>query len=511
MNTKLHNFCERIETYDVNDECNKAVAWLEYRMMRDEFQGNEWIGFWNELKVIKNERAILVFGHDCLMHVQDGLIFEEYLHILRDTDVISWDQKYFLLWQVDGIMFGKPVTEASNIKKYSFQIYHQVSKGYMAELEGLYWIGKEERDDSLVFVLVEQFLNYTHGPTKTTVDRARVLREKLGKKVIIINTAEQFGGTPVELESALSANYDEKLLQQEVISYEGCNYPFIQFANNMPNVLNGNELIQFIHKYKPGYIVNIGGQSLLADACSQVLPVLNVNTVPSKIACSETTAQMTGRILTDEDIELLELIGKKQEDVIHGRFTSSIKRQEHQYARSELGLPEYRRILVVIGGRLTTEIDDRFVDMIELALESGAYLAIVGVMNSYELMCEKHPVFADNSVNLGMQEDVLAILDFCDLYVNPDRTGGGTSVIEAMYKGCPVVSLNHGDVALGAGEEFCVETYEQMTQKIIHYMNDPMYYQEMAEKAKKRALYMLDSDQAFTEIINTFEEQFCNR
>lgn len=108
-----------------------------------------------------------------------------------------------------------------------------------------------------------------------------------------------------------------------------------------------------------------------------------------------------------------------------------------------------------------------------------------------------------------MQDDVLAILDNVDLYVNPDRIGGGTSVIEAMYKAIPVVTLDHGDVALGAGEEFWVHSYAEMTEKIIKYMNDIDYYNMMSKKAKERANYMLDSDGAFTDIIREFETKFC--
>lgn len=118
-------------------------------------------------------------------------------------------------------------------------------------------------------------------------------------------------------------------------------------------------------------------------------------------------------------------------------------------------------------------------------------------------------IFDKQSIYMGTQSDVLAILDNIDLYVNPDRIGGGTSVIEAMYKAIPVITLNHGDVALGAGEEFCVNTYEEITESIFRYMNDIEYYRIMSQKAKERADYMLDSDEAFTEILRKFESKFC--
>lgn len=508
MEKLVKQFMEKLTDYSL-DKCTEYMS--EYLSFRNDLSESDWEWFWNQIQTMGNDRAKLVFGHDCLCHVQKGEIFEAYLLLLKNTDVIDWDHKYYLLWQVTGIMFGKTVTDAPNIKKYSFEIYHQVLQTYKGLLDDLTWLGKEERNEKLVFVLVEQFLNDTHGPTKTTMDRARVLHEKLGKSVMIVNTAEQYGGKPMELPAPLRANYFDSLLQQETIVYENSEYPFIQFANNMPNVMNGNEFIQFVRKYKPGFIVNIGGESLLADACAELVPVLNINTVPSEIAETEATAQMTGKAITEEDIQLLEYIGKTKADVIQGRFTSSLKQQSHTYTKQSLGIPENRMILTVIGGRLTSEVDDRFCSMIEPVLEAGAFLVVIGVMDTYASMCEKHKVFQENSLYLGMQEDVQAVLDCCDLYVNPDRTGGGTSVIEAMYKKLPAISLNHGDVALGAGLDFCVENYEQMTEELRHYMSDELFYKEMSEKAKKRADYMLDSDTAFQEIINGFYKRFCYR
>jgi glycosyltransferase involved in cell wall biosynthesis len=163
--------------------------------------------------------------------------------------------------------------------------------------------------------------------------------------------------------------------------------------------------------------------------------------------------------------------------------------------------------MVVVGGRLTTEFTQEFFDVLHRALEMGAVLVIMGKMDSYQEFCDKDEIFKKQSHYLGMQEDVLAVLDYCDLYVNPKRAGGGTSVIEAMYKGCPAVSLNEGDVFVGAGEEFCVSTYAEMQDMIIKYMTDKEFYDIMSKKAKQRAEYMLDSDSAFVEIIKTFERK----
>lgn len=160
---------------------------------------------------------------------------------------------------------------------------------------------------------------------------------------------------------------------------------------------------------------------------------------------------------------------------------------------------------------MTTELDDYFIEMIEKVLEKNVYIMIIGKMDNCDEKCQKYKVFKEKTIYLGTQEDVLAVLDHVDLYINPDRTGGGTSVIEAMYKSIPVVTLNHGDVTLGAGETFCVSSYDDMVEKIKKYINDKEYYDFMSQKAKERADYMLDSDSAFVDIIRKFEINFCTR
>ena len=108
---------------------------------------------------------------------------------------------------------------------------------------------------------------------------------------------------------------------------------------------------------------------------------------------------------------------------------------------------------------------------------------------------------------MGFTDDILSRLELCDLYVAPKRVGGGTSVVEAMFKGLPVVVLNHGDMAVNAGEEFCVNDYKDMQKKILEYYANPEYYKEMSQKAVKRAEQVLDSETEFVKAIKEMEQQ----
>lgn len=85
--------------------------------------------------------------------------------------------------------------------------------------------------------------------------------------------------------------------------------------------------------------------------------------------------------------------------------------------------------------------------------------------------------------------------------------GGGTSSVEALSKGVPVVTTDYGDVAVNVGEDFIVKDYDDMSKTIIKYIDDEDFYKEKSLKAKKRSEVLLDSDGQFTKLIKEYENR----
>lgn len=139
-------------------------------------------------------------------------------------------------------------------------------------------------------------------------------------------------------------------------------------------------------------------------------------------------------------------------------------------------------------------------------MKHGVFFVFMGVFDKYTLIKEKYHLLQTQSVFVGFIKDVLAVNELCDVYINPDRTGGGTSVIEGMVKGLPPISLNRGDVSLGAGQEFCVNNYDEMVQRTLLLREDEQYYQIMSKKARERADVMLDGSNAFWSVFKRIEE-----
>ncbi|HBI62957.1 MAG TPA: hypothetical protein DDY31_17435, partial [Lachnospiraceae bacterium] len=135
-----------------------------------------------------------------------------------------------------------------------------------------------------------------------------------------------------------------------------------------------------------------------------------------------------------------------------------------------------------------------------------------GIFDTYEKMMKENVILAKNSTFIGYCDDMLALMEICDLYVNPERLGGGFSIIEAFEKGVPGVYLRTGDVYTAGGEEFSVRDFDEMKQMIVKYKENKEFYQMMSEKARQRAKLMTSSLKAIKDldekIVEKVEKEF---
>ena len=162
--------------------------------------------------------------------------------------------------------------------------------------------------------------------------------------------------------------------------------------------------------------------------------------MPSDKAQTYGQFQALGKKVNKADIEWAAKHELPKEHFIESVFTSAFKEQTHNYLRREINLPENAFIGVMVGGRLNTEIDDACLHLIRKVMEKGIYIAFIGPFSRFSSLAQKDSLFKKYGIALGVQEDVLALLECCDFYINPRRIGGGTSVAEALYKKVPVVS-----------------------------------------------------------------------
>lgn len=386
-----------------------------------------------------------------------------------------------------------------------WKLYQRLCEQCRAQVTGLDRIPQAERDPDTVIVLVAQYLEPKgHGPSKTALDRCKMLMERMQKKVLLINTAEigawrttlpWFGSSKMEYSPEYSA--------VEYIDWQGCRIPFFQCDNDMPNVAVYQMLVQTIRQMKPQLVLEIGTGSVLAHLLSQCVPVLSVVTGFSRLAISETTCQVSALRMTEQDRRILHAVGKSEDAVLPSVFTFGLDEQKTHLTRAQLGLPEDRFLLAVVGMRLHFEIDAAFMDMLA-TLDERFAVVFVGAFDHYEQFMQDYRYMKDDLFYIGVQDDVLAVLEVCDLFVNPIRVGGGTSAAEALSKQLPVVSTDYGDIAATVGADFLVRDYADMSKTIRRYCEDTEFYKAQQKKAAARAERLLDTAGEFERVLHEF-------
>lgn len=432
--------------------------------------------------------------------------------IQADYEVLGEYNKLSYYWQIGTSAFSDARLRSEKIECQLTKLYVTLFQAFSQALgiQRRAYIPMSQRDHSLVVVMTSQVLGERHAPTKTLLDRCYVLQKFLKKRVIIVNTAMQLTGKgAAPYYRQYEAGYLPELCNQSILSFRGENFEFYQCENHMPDLETIASLVETIRQRKPYYMLNIGGSDICADICGMFVPEITISTVFSKVATSCGEYQLIDKELTEQDDRLLQILGVKAEHVKRVGFTFSFKEQRHKYTRVQLGLRENDFVILIVGWRLDSEVTDEFLEILQrvVQVEERARVAFMGRFDGFEERLTGYPVLRQFSCNMGVQEDALAVTECCDLYVNPKRTGGGSSASEALYQGVPVVTLPMGDVSVAAGEMFHVKDYEEMEHQILRYAEDTVYYKKMSRHAKERAEYLLDSKGSFGTVITALEQE----
>ncbi|WP_324295577.1 glycosyltransferase [Rheinheimera sp. UJ51] len=410
---------------------------------------------------------------------------------------LNASERFFVYYQLKSINF-QGINNTSSLKL--IKLYKSIVDAFNQELkEKINYIPAAERNENLIVVFISQFLGLNHAPTKTALDRIKVIKNSTGKDVILINTCELLPMTgAVPWFDTLIGNRTE--IKNGLLEYQGIKFKYAQCSSQMPNLEEMGMLIDVINTLKPGFTLSIG-DNLLADICSQIVPNAVISTVFSSLSFSPSQFRVIGRNVTEIEKSNLTKQGLSTDSVIESIFTFDFKPQNNIFNRKDLGLPEDKFLIALVGGRLTNELSEKFLQLLLPLCEHDIHFVIIGNLDTYTQFCNKYSNFKDNFSNLGFQDDVLAVLEICDLYLNPPRIGGGSSAAEALSKGKPVVTLDSGDVATAVGIDFTVKCEQEMYKIILKYKTDNHFYLLQSNNAIERAAILLDSDKAFTEVL----------
>jgi hypothetical protein len=422
---------------------------------------------------------------------------EFFVETLINSKTFSKENKFFCYYQLKRYIF---LNKNDDIKIYEHlkMLYDNIYDDYLDHRE-LEIVQKDLRDDQLIYIFTSQFLSEHHSPTKVALDTCYNLIKHFNKKVILINTKECLtleGMIPMF--NITRGNVIEQFSSINSINYQDVIIPFYQPNTNMPNDQEINKILSSIQKNKPYLIINIG-QSIVGDIASNIVPAV---TLP--LGMYEYSRSNFYVINNKHEKErYIKLYDFKEENIIVSRFAFELKNQFKKFSKNQLSIPNNKFILSVVGNRLNFEIDDDFLSMLDdCCNELNTFVVFISNYEFNNEQKKQYKYLYRNSKSMGFQNDLLAIMEHVDLYINPKRKGGGSSAIYALYKGKPVITLNYGDVANNVGDEFCCETYSEMYDLIKKYKLDKDFYLKQSKIAKERALILTDFNEFIKNILD---------
>ncbi|MNN40462.1 Glycosyl transferases group 1 [compost metagenome] len=127
-------------------------------------------------------------------------------------------------------------------------------------------------------------------------------------------------------------------------------------------------------------------------------------------------------------------------------------------------------------------------------------LAIVGNFDNYDRVIQQYTGLKQQSIFIGYQKDLSAVYTMCDIYLNPPRSGGGTSAAEALYMGVPVLTYPLGDVSYIARERNYINSMDEVGS-FLRKWEDPSFRKIEIDFALERANEIFDPDKVKQDMI----------
>jgi|GEM_PF-2513001 glycosyltransferase involved in cell wall biosynthesis len=406
------------------------------------------------------------------------------------------NQRYFIYNQLLSLEFSGTLKNKSDFNT-RFTAYSHVVREFALQL-GLpgAFIDKEERNPDIVFVFIAQFLSPRHAPSKIVLEIIKALCLSANKQVVLIDTCELLptSGALLWYDAAYGSRGE---YNAETLTYEGARFNYLQLSAGMPNLVEINGVIELIKTYKPYFTITVG-ESITADIISQLVPNVVVPTVSRLPHTLSQYRVFNKRFITSAD-EVPECL---QQGILSVDMLPERALAQSELTRDQFGIPRDKVVLAVPGNRLDAEIDDNFISML-LCISSDSYFVVfAGVFNDYEDYCNRFPVLRNISVFVGYQEDLPAFIKLVDLYVTPQRVGGGLTALCALSMSVPVLTLKYGDTYSFAGDLFAFNTLHEMGSLISAVCNDLAALDALKSSALQRFVELEALSDKYTDLFD---------
>ena len=344
-----------------------------------------------------------------------------------------------------------------------------------------------DRNQNRIVIVTEQLISELHAPTKSVLEMAYLLKHVMGYEVLLVVLPCNAGEVYDLWYKACAMNADDCYETAPIRrSYKGEEFFGYQVSMEVGNVRDYSMILSYILEWNPLFVFSMGTINPVADVLSKYTTVV-AQSMSTVLPVSEAQILID---LGENDALLAQL---PQKFVRFSKVSHYFGEPKMVHTREMYGIKDGQFVCVVVGNRLEQELDEAFIHLVQSITRQNhevAFVFIGGLEEKKKLLQEA--ISQAQLYFIDYCTDLLGIYRIMDLYVNPDRNGGGYSAAMALASSLPVITLDHGDVALHAGSDFLVPDYNEMQQEILHYAEDSMYRALQQKQAEKCAESMTE-------------------
>lgn len=449
-----------------------------------------------------------------LLHLKQESILRHFMNALKDDNTHI---KYHYPIIINTLFY----ISKDNINLYPEYYFDRRNalvkiKNFYGEI-GFQHCSSEYVMNKRIAIVVDQLLSKNHSPTKAILDYAINLKKYYSEYSIRLFVEDNFAFS--ESEVIIPYGYSSTVshnLRVEHISY--INNEAIEVYYSEPSKGKKERLKLFldeIKNYNPEIIITTSDISVARTFLFPCYPIIFIShgainyTTPADIYLHGSKEDVL------EDNKKYRLLDVDRVGEIN--WGLDLPKPQKIFSRKDIGLKNDDFVFITVGNRLDAEMDICFIDLVcsFLSENKKSKWLIVGPAKLQRLEQKCKFFLNDIIIRINYENDLPGLYGICDVYLNPDRKGGGYSIAIAMNENLPIVILNNqsdGLIYVG-NENGAGDTWSEYLNEMKRLFNDQSY-RENKGLLMKRRIETFNLQNSVNQLIGYFDlakESFYNR
>ncbi len=359
-------------------------------------------------------------------------------------------------------------------------------------------------NEEIVLLLTNQFVTAQHGPTLTILNYASALKAMGKHPVVVCCTSVAKSGhyvypmpAPLFFGTVRNEYYQgDTLFDLDTGKQQPCTggavvkcwdqlFDFMQLSP-MDDTEHLVDLVNVINQINPRFIIGVGGLNPVLEFIAQSRPALNVPCVTSLVTPLY-AVPVLHRELTEQDQLRVEAAS-----LSHPVLTSRLPFRLRKFDCKKSSKVTDKVIkYAIVGYRLEHEMRSDFIDTLKVIKKQFPTSAFVIIgpdaIEGFPAELESCSYFS------GRVSNAIDLIANCHFMLNPKRQGGGTSAIEALSLGIPVLTEAYGDVYQYIGDDFVFSSDQERLDFIQRYLTDVEFEADYVQTCLDAAAKATDS------------------